>query len=75
MPMTENGETYYTAAEASKFLGVSRDTFYRSVRDRLQAYQLGVLKRTYYKLSDLQALKGVRPVEPEQKDEPEQKED
>jgi len=64
----ENGEEFYTASEASKLLGISRDTFYRSVRSRLQAYQLGVLKRTYYKLADIQALKGIRPVEPEKKD-------
>lgn len=67
MPVTENGETFYSAAESAKFLGISRDTFYRSVRSRLQAYKLGVLQRTYYKLTELQTLRGIRPVDPEQK--------
>lgn len=63
MPITENGEIFYTASESAKFLGISRDTFYRTVKSRLQAYQLGVLQRMYYKLADLQALRGIRPIE------------
>jgi excisionase family DNA binding protein len=63
MTLEVEGETYYTAAEAAKFLGISRDTFYRTVRAQLIPYQVGVLKRTYYKQSDLEKLKGVRPVE------------
>jgi excisionase family DNA binding protein len=69
MPVVKNNETYYTAAEAAQYLGISRDTFYRSVRQRLTGYQLGVFKRTYYRKSDLDALQqGVYPVEPEEED-------
>lgn len=68
MTVEQNGETYYTAAEAAKFLGVSRDTFYRTVRAQLTPYQVGVLKRIHYKQSDLETLRGVRPVEDQQKE-------
>lgn len=63
MTVERNGEIYHTAAEASKFLGISRDTFYRTIRARLTPYQMGMLNRTLYKQSDLEALKDVRPVE------------
>lgn len=63
MPITVDGEEYLTAAEVSKHLGVSRDTFYKSVRNRLKAYKLGVLRRNYYKKADVNALQGARPVE------------
>jgi hypothetical protein len=63
MPVIHNGEKYLTAAEASKHLGISRDTFYRSVKARLEQYNLGVFKRPFYKQSDLDALQGPHPVE------------
>ena len=63
MSIIENQEEFYTASEAAKFLGISRDTFYRSVKNQIQQYQLGVLKRAYYKLADLQRLKAIRPKE------------
>lgn len=68
MTVEQNGEIYHSAAEAAKFLGISRDTFYRTVRARLTPYQVGVLKRTHYKQSDLEVLKGVRPVEGQNKE-------
>ncbi len=63
MPITRDGEEYYTAMEAAKYLGIARDTFYRVVRGQLQAYQLGVLKRTYYRKTDLERLQEIRPLE------------
>ncbi|HEX3643511.1 MAG TPA: helix-turn-helix domain-containing protein [Ktedonobacteraceae bacterium] len=66
MPITENGEVFYTAKEAAKFLNISRETFYNNVKDRLQPYTVGVLKRIRYKETDLEALKGIRPIEPTQ---------
>lgn len=63
MPVEMNGERYYTAAEAMKFLGISRDTFYRRVKKNLQVYHYGVLKREYFREADLEKYKGFRPAE------------
>jgi len=65
MPIEFEGEQYLNAAEAARHLGVSRKTFYDSVLTKLQQYHLGVLKRPYYKQSDLDALKKARPIKSE----------
>jgi excisionase family DNA binding protein len=65
MPLERNGEVYVTASEAAKYLGVSRETFYNNVQPQLQQYQLGALKRLYYRRSDLDRFKDVRPVDRE----------
>jgi len=69
MPIIENGEVFYTAKEACRFLGISRETFYTSVKEHLQPYQVGVLKRMRYKESDLEALRRARPIEQSQQEE------
>lgn len=69
MPVERSGETYLTAAEVAQYMGISRDTFYRVVRSRLQAYQVGILKRTYYKQSDVDRLQEIHPVERENEEE------
>ena len=63
MPLSIEGETYYTASEAIKYLGVSRDTFYQRLREEpIPRYEQGLLKRVYYRQSDLDQLKAIRRV-------------
>ena len=66
MPIEVDGEIYYTAAEAARDLGISRDTFHRNVEPQLQSYKFGVLRRIYYKKSDLDKFKGIHAVENKQ---------
>lgn len=63
MPITVDGERYYTAKEAAEYLNISRDTFYRNVKRRLQAYHHGALRREYFRQSDLDRYKGIHPAE------------
>ncbi len=69
MPMEINGVIYYTAAEAARYLGVSRDAFTRNVKPHLQSYKHGALRREYFRQSDLDAYRGIRPVEEDEQDE------
>jgi excisionase family DNA binding protein len=62
VPLIVDGETYYTAAEAARYLHISRDTFYENVKDRLQPYKHGVRKRKYYRQSDLDKLQSIHPI-------------
>jgi excisionase family DNA binding protein len=63
LPIQSGAETYYTAAEAARYLGISRDTFYRNVRDRLRVYKHGALRRDYFLQSELDRFRGVHPAE------------
>jgi excisionase family DNA binding protein len=63
MPRVEDGETYHTASEAARYLGIARDTFNRNVRDKIPVYQLGALRREFFRQSDLDRYRGARPVE------------
>lgn len=63
MTRVADGETYYTASEAARYLGIARDTFNRNVRDKIPVYHLGALRREYFRQSDLDKYKGARPVE------------
>jgi excisionase family DNA binding protein len=63
MPRVADGEMYYTATEAARYLNIARDTFNRNVRDRIPIYHLGALRREYYRQSDLDRYKGARPAE------------
>ena len=65
MPRVVDGETYYNASEAASYLGITRDTFNRNVRDRIPAYHLGALRREFFRQSDLDKYKGARPAEDE----------
>jgi len=58
-----DGETYFTAAEAARQLSISRDTFNRNVAPRLQQYTFGVLRRIYYRQSDLDQFRRPHPIE------------
>jgi len=68
MPLEVEGETYYMAAEAARYLGVSRETFYNNTKGLLQPYKFGVLKRIYYRKSDLDRLKTARPIDSDEED-------
>jgi hypothetical protein len=67
LPREVNGETYYTASEAARYLGIARETFNRNVKDKIQVYHLGALKREYYRQFDLNRFKGPRPVEEDER--------
>ena len=61
--ITREKETYLTATEAAKHLGIARGTFYKQYRDHLQEYIVGNLKRIHYRLSQVEQLSSVKPVE------------
>lgn len=63
MPLTIDGETYLSAAEAAKYLGISRPTFYQNIQPRIPEYKHGALKRTYYRQSDLDTFRGMRKID------------
>lgn len=63
MPIEIGGDIYYTASEAARYLGIARDTFYRNVRDKLQVYKHGALRRDYFRQSDLDKFRGIYPAE------------
>jgi len=66
MAIEMDSETYYNATEAAKYLKISKDTFYRSVKKRLQPYKLGYQQRAHYRKSEIDALqRSVVPFEPE----------
>jgi ACT domain-containing protein len=55
-------ETYLTATEAAKHLGIARGTFYRQYKDSLQEYTVGKRKRIYYRLAQIEEINSVEPV-------------
>ncbi len=63
MPREVDGEIYYNASEAARYLGIARDTFNRNVRDRIPVYNLGALRREFFRQSDLDRYRGARPAE------------
>jgi hypothetical protein len=68
LPRVADGETYYTASEAARYLAIARDTFNRNVKDKISVYYLGALRREYYRQSDLDRYKGARPAEEDKQD-------
>ncbi len=68
MPIEVGGETYYTAAEAARYLGVSRDSFMRNVKPRLRSYKHGALRREYFLRADLDEFRGIRPTDEDDQD-------
>ena len=63
LPITVDGENYYTEKVAAEYLGIARDTFYRNVRNRLPTYHYGAFRREYFRQTDLDRYKGIRPAE------------
>ena len=60
MPIEREGELYYNASEAATYLRISRPTFHNNVAPKVQKYEIGGLKRSYYRKQDLDRFKGVR---------------
>jgi excisionase family DNA binding protein len=57
MPITIDGETYLTTAEACKAIGVSRETLNRYVQDGLiRRYKRGLARTAYYKEIEVEEL-------------------
>lgn len=64
MPIDIDNETYYSVAEALAYLSISRDTLYRRIDEgKLQKYMPGTKNRVYFRLTELKALKQLRPVD------------
>lgn len=63
MTIESEGEIFYTASEAARYLHISRDTFYENVKAHLQPYKPGALKRVYYRQSELDEFRVVQAVE------------
>lgn len=61
--MTVGGEEYVIASEAARRLRVSRMTFYRNYKHLLQAFRIGARRRVHYKMSDVERLNRVEPIE------------
>jgi len=65
MPIEINNETYYSVSEACGYLGITRDTLYRRINaGLLQKYTHGAKNRVYFRLTELDALRALHPVEP-----------
>jgi excisionase family DNA binding protein len=62
-PIVIDGETYPTAAEAAKYLTISRPTFYQNIQPHIPEYKHGALKRIYYRQSDLDKYRGIRKID------------
>lgn len=66
MPIEMDEEMYYSTEEACDYLGLSRDTLNRMTKDgRLRKYRQGFARTIYYRQSELDALKVIRPVDDE----------
>jgi excisionase family DNA binding protein len=68
LPLVVEGENYYTAKEAAQYLSIARDTFYRNLRNRLPTYHYGAFRREYFRQSDLDRYRGIRPAEKDEQD-------
>ena len=63
MPIVVKGETYMTGAEAARYIGVSRPTFYNNIQSRLTEYRHGAFKRVYYRKADLERFRDMKEIE------------
>jgi len=67
MPIMVENVEYMSVLEACEYLGVSRQTLrLRAKENHILAYKQGVTRNVYYKKSDLDSLKALRPVDPSQ---------
>lgn len=64
MPIIRDNETYLTTQEACDFLGVSRQTINRLVREgRLRQHKQGITRTVYYRQSELERIAEIQPVD------------
>lgn len=67
MPVEIDGETYLNGSEAAILLGTSRPNFDNLVKKKvIKGYEQRFRKSKLFKLSELQELKRVREVPPEE---------
>jgi excisionase family DNA binding protein len=67
MPIIRDNETYLTTQEACNFLGVSRQTINRLVREgRLHQNKQGITRTVYYRQSELERIAEIHQVEPDE---------
>lgn len=67
MPIIRDNETYLTTQEACNFLGVSRQTINRLVREgRLHQNKQGITRTVYYRQSELERIAEIQQVEPDE---------
>lgn len=67
MPIVVDNVEYMSVSEACEYLGVSRQTLrLRAKENHMIAYKQGVTRNVYYKKSDLDSLKALRPVDLDQ---------
>ena len=65
MPIMVDNVEYMSVLEACEYLGVSRQTLrLRATKNKIRAYKQGVTRNVYYKKSDMDSLKALRPVDP-----------
>ncbi len=60
--MRKRGGNFVDATHASLYLGVSRGWFYQQYRPYLRYYRFGKLRRKYYAIADLEALRDSEEV-------------
>lgn len=58
-----DGETFLNASEASRYLRISRVTFYKDYIGALTVFRIGKRRRRHYCQSELAALMRATPVE------------
>lgn len=67
MPIMVDNVEYMSVPEACEYLGVSRQTLrLRAKENHILAYKQGITRNVYYKKPDLDSLKALRPVDPNQ---------
>ncbi len=67
MPIMVDNVEYMSVLEACEYLNVSRQTLrLRAKENHILVYKQGITRNVYYKKADLDSLKALRPVDPDQ---------
>lgn len=69
MPVEINGETYFTAAEAARYVGVSRPTFYSNIHPQIAEYRHGAFKRVYYRKTEVEKFRTIEQIDERENEE------
>ncbi len=63
MPLEIEGKVYLNTNESAKYVGISRQTLNKK---GLRKYQLGIARDVYYLRDDLDQLRKLHPVKPDE---------